>query len=291
MSGNLKESLLETIKEPSSVTSLKKIQLVLVIAVIACNAVAVCLNLSVSIPLGSECNVYVVGKRTTKFPSTSDYNSKNLVNFVAEGSIPKWINPTWRIPSVNIIDAKGTSRYVQGDAVTNQKDDQYNVAGSSATKSMVDKLKGVDVSSLQFPVNMNWIQIEGADAARILKIHLAFVLLILVLLGVMVNLKLKKGLEFIAMYIAVGGFMSFWFGAAMGTCVEAFRHPPTAAMIQEIPESFREQVVQPCHAPTFAADTTSALGWELLVQAICLVLLGPVGKMLAEKRNDQSEKC
>jgi hypothetical protein len=297
--GNLKEGLLATqsnlrsrLEDPWSFRGLRTIQVALVIAIVVSNAIALCLNLAVLVPLESQCNVYVVGKRTTVFRTSSDFNTKSLKNLVAAGSVTKWINPSWRIPAVDIVDARGTETYVQGDPVTSLKDDQYNIVHSKATTAMVDKLKGIDASSLQFPVDMNWIQIEGADSAFVLKVHLGFIVLVLILLGVFVPLPmmLKKGFEFFAMYIAIGGFTGLWFGNTIGSVAQALSHPPTSAMIQEIPESFRQTVVQPCNAPSYASDCMFALQCDLMVQATFLMLLGPIGKMMAERYIEEKPK-
>merc|ERR1719316_797710 len=107
------------------------LQVLLMCVVVVCMAVGVSLNLGLHGSIGSGCSVYVHTPSTpVVVQSSSEYTTKTLTKFVIDGSVTAWINPSWRIPSVDIVDARGEHIFVPGKIVHNYEDDQYNIDGS-----------------------------------------------------------------------------------------------------------------------------------------------------------------
>jgi len=264
----------------------RKIQGALMSAVVGCVAVGSLLNLQVLTSLDSECSVYAATEsKGTLVPSLSDYDEKTLRDFVTAGSVPKWVNPSWRIPSVSIVDATGRSWFVEGKAVLGQEDDQYNVLHQTTITSMVQKLQDTHVSLLKFPVTLKFIQIEGADVLKVLKSHLVFLVIILgwVFTIPALSWKGKKipNYEIIQMFMLPSAFASLWFFTAILTSTSAITSPPTHAELAAIPKETFAKLVSPCHISSYEATVMPVIGYVLVLQAVCLAALAPIGRMVA----------
>jgi len=274
---------MEAVKETQN---LKKLQGGLMTIVVGCVATGALLNLQVLTSMGSECSVYVATEsKGTVVPSSSAYDEKTLRDFVTAGSVPKWVNPSWRIPSVSIEDATGRSTFVEGKAVLSQEDDQYNVLHQTTLTTMVSKLQDVNTRSFRFPITLKFIQIEGADVLKVLKSHLVFLVIILGWAFTIPALSWKgkkiPNYEIIQMFMLPSGFASLWFFTALLTSTSAITSPPTHAEIAAIPQETFARLVSPCHISSYYANTMTVMGYILVLQAVCLAALAPVGRMVA----------
>jgi len=269
-----------------SLDSAKKTMGALLVTLVAVNSFGVLMNHSANSSLGSQCSVYVADTASLVVEQSSDYNRQGLLNFVASNSIPKWVNPSWRIPSVSIVDAKEKKAYVQGDIVENSNDDQYNIIKAGCVLRFVDKLEAVNgQSGWTFPITMTWTQIEGADVLHILKMHVFFVAGVS-LWTIIIGSISFRGHEFFQHYVLLGAFATVWFAGSVNTARNAMLHPPTAGMIGAIPEDQRSNVLQPCHQGNNTSYCMGAVWFSLILQVVVIVLVMLVGKRVAALTNE-----
>jgi hypothetical protein len=259
----------------------------LLVALVVVNAFAIFMNSEANGSLGTQCSLYVADTGNMVLQHSADYNFDRLKNFVADNSIPQWINPSWRIPSVSIVDAHGHKTYVQGDIVRNSNDDQYNIVKAGCVLRFAAKLEAIDVTGWAFPITMTWIQIEGANILHILKMHVYFVTAVS-LWTIILGLLSFRGQHFLQHYVLFGAFASVWFAASVNTARNALLHPPSGDMIAEIPEDQRSSMLQPCHLGPNTCFFLDAIWFALVLQVVIIVAVMLNGKMIAQLALDAS---
>lgn len=236
------------------------------------NAVALLMNAGATSNMSSQCSVYIANSGSTAatqtFNDPSEYNYKQLTQYVSTNSIPEWINPLWRIPTIDIKDSAGTDTWVVGATVTNAADDQYNSIGvPRVTLHLTEKLMAVDVSEMAFPITLYWTQIEGADMLHILHVQICFSVALCTWAGVLYFLS-GRGHEFFQNFHMWSAFILVWYTGTLKTASEALYSPPQGTVIDQIPLAQRNGLAQPCG---HAADT----GFYLQMLAIFTVLQVP----------------
>lgn len=264
---------------------MKKVSAALLIGLVVCNIFAFLMNFSVSSALGSNCSVYVARATSNVIESSDEYNEKYLKAFVADNSVPQWVNPSWRIPTVSIVDADQSTTYVQGDTITAQHDDQYNTLGkSTATDGMVSKLEAVPVDNLKYPVTLSWVMIEGADVHHILNCQLVLGVAVCAWATLLLFLS-QKGHAMLQFYMMWAVFATVWFAGSVNTAEGAMEHPPTSAELSHVPEAQLNNLLVPCNPSSSAPGQMQVMCMSMLVQVVFLISLIPVNRIVAKATN------
>merc|ERR1711879_437463 len=137
----------------------------------------------------------------------------------------------------------------------------------------------------KFPITLKFIQIEGADVLKVLKAHIGFLIVILAWISIIPPLSWKGRLggneDIIQMFMLPSAFASLWFFTSILTSTEAITSPPTPDEIAAIPKDTFARLLQPCHISSYEAGTMTWIGYILVVQAVALAALAPVGRMVA----------
>lgn len=247
-------------------------------AMIACTGFAVLMNMKAESNLGSQCQVYIADKTYARtFHDSSEYNFEGLHAYVSDYSIPQWINPLWRIPTICIEDAKGEKTWVIGDTVRNLGDDQYSIFGSAVTTVLTEKLAAVNTDKMTFPLTLKWTQVEGGDMLRVLRTHLAIAAVICLWAAFLIFLSFK-GCEFFQNHYILAVVALMWLWGCLHTSAAALESPPTGAMIDEIQKVQKGGLAQPCQHGTDTAFYIQILRVFLVVQIPVMFCFIPFGK-------------
>jgi hypothetical protein len=267
-----------------NIGDMKKAETGLYVAMLACNILAVIMNFSLQGGVGATCLVYVADTASLTCESRSEYTRKYITSMVQVNSIPKWVNPSWRIPSITIEDATGNKTFVQEGVVPNYADDQYKPGGGHAIHEMVSKMEAADTGDMKFPITLKWTQIEGADLHHMLKCHLGLTLAVVIWTGLL-SAASFRGHLFFQQFKVIGAIVLVWLSGSIHAAATAMSHPPTGASIAAIPEATMASLMQPCQPGPSAPSQMGMLMAVIAMQVPILVSMVPVGRSIANSHN------